>query len=582
MLRVRLAVIVLLLFTLAAGALPALAQDNAIALDEAGFGLVKNDSLAPQSEAAYTIDLKAGDRVAMDLQGENDTLQVAQFAASYGALDLQSPAPFNYMAWAPEDGTYTITVKNAGDAAAGFTLRVAVSAAPLPAKKILTIDADGQTIPVTAGEPFQVALDAQAADGYSWTLGDYDKAVVAEDGEPAMVLLGTMPGAMSQQIFTFSGTAAGSTALPFAYGKEGADPEKNYSVTIEVTAPDASTPEAPAEGQEPTPVTLTLDDSGKAQATGSLEPQGMASYVVNIKAGEQTQAAITPSDTNLVLTVVGADGNPLLTDHAGASSFDQTMPVDQDYTFKVINFGDAAQDYTFDIQVGTPAPEPPPYPPQPITVEPGTVVVVPLAGNPTTGYLWQAKPSADGVLVQRGDSSFVSSNPDPSIAGAGGYEIFTFDAAAPGEVTVTFTNSQPWDDKTPPAEVIEMPFVVSAPATAAEPPAPPAPVTIGETENGSTVEVQVGGMLYVDLPGNPTTGYIWQITNKDDAVLNPTDYAFQPDSDATGAGGVEHFEFEAVAPGEVKLEFAQSRPWETDAEPSATYSVTVKVVEPGS
>ena len=89
-------------------------------------------------------------------------------------------------------------------------------------------------------------------------------------------------------------------------------------------------------------------------------------------------------------------------------------------------------------------------------------------------------------------------------------------------------------------------------------------------------------MLYVDLPGNPTTGYIWQITNKDDAVLNPTDYAFQPDSDAMGAGGVEHFEFAAVAPGEVKLQFAQSRPWETDAEPSATYSVTVKVVEPGS
>ncbi len=586
MLRVRLTVIVLLLFALAAGALPALAQDNAITLDEAGFGLVKNDSLAAQSEAAYIIDLKAGDRVAMDLEGENDNLQVTQFAASYGALDLQSPAPFNYMAWAPEDGTYTITVKNSGDAAAGFTLRVAVSAAPLPAKKILTIDADGQTIPVMAGAPFQVALDAQAADGYSWTLGDYDKTVIAEDGDPAMVLLGTMPGAMSQQIFTFSGTAAGSTALPFAYGKEGADPEKSYSVTIEVSAPEAATPEAGAEGQEPTPVTLTLDDSGKAQATGSLEPQGVGSYVVNIKAGAQTQAAITPADANFVLTVVGADGNPLLTDHAGASSFDQTMPVDQDYTFKVINFGDGAQDYTFDIQVGAPATEPAPdatpYPPQPITVDPGNVVVVPLAGNPTTGYIWQSKVSADGVLVQRGESSFLNSNPDPNIAGSGGYEVFTFDAAAPGEVTVTFTHSQPWDDKTPPEQVIEVPFVVSAPVIAAEPPALPAPVTIGEAENGSTVEVQVGGMLNVDLPGNPTTGYIWQITNKDDAVLNPTDYAFQPDSDAMGAGGVEHFEFEAMAPGEVKLEFAQSRPWETDAEPSATYSVTVKVVDAGS
>ena len=53
-----------------------------------------------------------------------------------------------------------------------------------------------------------------------------------------------------------------------------------------------------------------------------------------------------------MLTVVGADGNPLLTDHAGASSFSQTMPVSQAYTFKVINFGDAAQEYTFALAVG--------------------------------------------------------------------------------------------------------------------------------------------------------------------------------------------------------------------------------------
>jgi inhibitor of cysteine peptidase len=101
---------------------------------------------------------------------------------------------------------------------------------------------------------------------------------------------------------------------------------------------------------------------------------------------------------------------------------------------------------------------------------------------------------------------------------------------------------------------------------------------VGEADNGGSVEVPAGGMLFVDLPGNPTTGYIWQITDKDDAVLEPADYAFQPSSDGIGAGGVEHFEFKAVAPGEFTLQFAQSRPWETDAEPTATYSITVKVV----
>ena len=42
--------------------------------------------------------------------------------------------------------------------------------APLPTKKVLTVDADGQTIPVMAGDPFQVALDTDAGAGYLWTL----------------------------------------------------------------------------------------------------------------------------------------------------------------------------------------------------------------------------------------------------------------------------------------------------------------------------------------------------------------------------------------------------------------------------
>jgi inhibitor of cysteine peptidase len=196
-----------------------------------------------------------------------------------------------------------------------------------------------------------------------------------------------------------------------------------------------------------------------------------------------------------------------------------------------------------------------------------------LKGNPTTGYAWGIEPSAGGILTPRGDAAYTAGSDAP---GAGGYEIFTFDAAGAGDVTLTFTYRQPWDETTPPAEQFVLPFRVAA----AAPPPPPAPVTIGPDQNGSSVEVAEGGMLFVDLPGNPTTGYIWQITEKDDTVLAPTDYEFRPASDAMGAGGVEHFEFTAVAEGEITLAFAQSRPWETDAPPAATYSVTVTVVAP--
>jgi 2-iminobutanoate/2-iminopropanoate deaminase len=331
--------IALLILAVAPTRLPLYAQDAVLlVLDEGGFGMAQVDDLEAKATMELMVDLKAGDRVAMDLQGETDALVVSAFAAPWGDLAMEGvPEAFNYLAWAPEDGTYTIVVENMGDAAAGFVLRLAVSPAPLPTAKILTQDADGQTIPVIVDEPFQVMLDTNAGDGFAWTVDAYDDALLAQVGEPAMVLLGTMPGAMSAQIFTFNGIAPGMAQLNFANGRA-SDPEATatYSVNVEVMAAG----DMPAEP-------LALDANGTAQAQGTLAPQGMASFVVELAEGAAVQAAITPGDTGFVLTVVGADGMPLQTDHAGASDFAQTMPVTQEYTFKVINFGDAEQEYTF-------------------------------------------------------------------------------------------------------------------------------------------------------------------------------------------------------------------------------------------
>jgi 2-iminobutanoate/2-iminopropanoate deaminase len=342
--------IALLVLVVAPACLPLYAHEaEAIVLDKGGFGMAQVDDLEPKAAMELMVDLKAGDRVAMDLQGESDALAVSAFEAPWGALVMEGvPEAFNYLAWAPEDGTYTIVVENMGAAAAGFVLRVAVSPAPLPTAKILTVDADGQTIPVVVDEPFQVQLNTDAGGGFTWTLAAYDDAVLAEVGEPAMVLLGTMPGAMSAQIFTFNGMAPGVAQLNFANGREGdAEPAATYSVNIEVV-------DAGELAAEP----LTLDANGTAQAQGTLAPQGMAGYVIELEEGAAVQAAITPGDTGFVLTVVGADGMPLQTDHAGASDFAQTMPVTQEYTFKVINFGDIEQEYTFDLTVGPAAPAP--------------------------------------------------------------------------------------------------------------------------------------------------------------------------------------------------------------------------------
>ena len=51
---------------------PVRAQDapTPVALDDAGFGVAEVAALAAQGQAEFTLDLLAGDRVTMDLQGE--------------------------------------------------------------------------------------------------------------------------------------------------------------------------------------------------------------------------------------------------------------------------------------------------------------------------------------------------------------------------------------------------------------------------------------------------------------------------------------------------------------------------------
>ena len=333
------------------------------------------------------------------------------------------------------------------------------------------------------------------------------------------------------------------------------------------------------------PATLTLDADGVAQATGSLDPQGMMSYVIEIDEGASVQALITPDDATFVLTVVGADGMPLQTDHAGASNFDQTMPTSQEYTFKVINVSDAAQDYAFAVSVTPPAMPADDAGAKGAERDAGVVVplhgvvVVPLTSNPTTGYAWQVTLSAENVLAPRDDSNFIAGNTDR--VGAPGVEVFTFDAVGAGEVVVTFSYRQPWDEQTPPEQVVALPFVVKSDDASVAMDAIPAvagAATITESDDGATVQVAAGGQVDIELPGNPTTGYIWQVTANDESILLPTSYTFTPDTDAAGAGGVEKFSFHVLAPGAVALELVNSRPWETDAPPEQSFVVTIDAV----
>ncbi len=109
-----------------------------------------------------------------------------------------------------------------------------------------------------------------------------------------------------------------------------------------------------------------------------------------------------------------------------------------------------------------------------------------------------------------------------------------------------------------------------------------APVVVTDDANGTTVTLQPGQTLVVRLAANPTTGYLWQIAEVDRAVLRPLgeEAGYTPqasDGARLGAGGTAEWRFEAVGQGTTVLTLHYLRPWEADAAPARTFTLTVKI-----
>jgi inhibitor of cysteine peptidase len=97
-----------------------------------------------------------------------------------------------------------------------------------------------------------------------------------------------------------------------------------------------------------------------------------------------------------------------------------------------------------------------------------------------------------------------------------------------------------------------------------------------EADNGKTVTVAVGQELEVTLEANPTTGYTWAVAEPmgEQIIRQTGEIAFEPESEALGAGGVQIIRFEVVGAGQTTLKLIYHRPWES-VEPLQTFSVTL-------
>lgn len=105
----------------------------------------------------------------------------------------------------------------------------------------------------------------------------------------------------------------------------------------------------------------------------------------------------------------------------------------------------------------------------------------------------------------------------------------------------------------------------------------PRSVIVTAANANSTVQLNAGDVLLVQLDGNPSTGYTWERVEPLAGALQPLgEPEFAPAKNLPGTPGRITLRYLAAS-GSARLELVYHRPWETDTPPVATFSVVVLV-----
>lgn len=106
-------------------------------------------------------------------------------------------------------------------------------------------------------------------------------------------------------------------------------------------------------------------------------------------------------------------------------------------------------------------------------------------------------------------------------------------------------------------------------------------ISVTAEQNNTTVEMQTGDVLVIELDAIPGTGYAWEVEKLDTAILNQDgEIEFVPKkADEALVGGTETqiIRIKAVGPGETAVKLIYHRSFEQDVDPLQTFYLNVVV-----
>ncbi len=98
-----------------------------------------------------------------------------------------------------------------------------------------------------------------------------------------------------------------------------------------------------------------------------------------------------------------------------------------------------------------------------------------------------------------------------------------------------------------------------------------------QAHDGQTVFANVGNVLAIELPSNPSSGYSWALMPLDSALLELLDTRFVATRDVPGSGGLQAWTVRAVAGGRARISLKHWRPWEGESSVIGRFAIDVAI-----
>ena len=107
----------------------------------------------------------------------------------------------------------------------------------------------------------------------------------------------------------------------------------------------------------------------------------------------------------------------------------------------------------------------------------------------------------------------------------------------------------------------------------------PEAVRLTPADSGSQIELKKDQLLEIALPANMTTGFSWEVSQNNGALLAiQGDPVYEEEQTGLmGAGGTTLFTFKAIDAGTLTLELVYHQAWDTETPPADTFTLEVAI-----